>query len=72
MNQSFPYKVEVPIMDNLSILACRTWKICWEIEMNVYKHKDEEESQIKRIFFPKNEYFTKYKRGFFIEPILIS
>jgi len=47
-------------MDNLSILAYRTWEICWKIEMNVYKHNDEEECQKKGNFFPKNEYFIEY------------
>jgi len=41
--------------------------------MNVCKYKDEEECQKIRIFFPKNEYFIEYKRGFFIQshPYLI-
>jgi len=34
--------------------------------MDVCKHKDEEECQEKGIFFPKNEHFIEYKRGFFI------
>jgi len=53
-------------MDNLSISACRTWEICWKIEMDVCKHIDEEECKGKGIFFLKNEYFIEYKRRFFI------
>jgi len=66
-------EIGVPIPNNLSILACLIWEICWETELKVYKHKDEEECK-KKNYFPKNEYFIQYKCGFSIQfrPIPIS
>jgi len=59
-------------MDNLSVLACKIWEICWEIELNMCKHKDEEECQKEEIFSLNNEYFIEYKENYSSKPILVS
>jgi len=65
--------VEEPIPDNLSISVCTRREICGETELNLCKHKNEEECKKLKIQNPKMNIFSNIKNvNFSFGPIPVT